>query len=58
LLLNICECTNVLSDGEIIADHPTLQIFNDEALLVQAHLEKPMRMQGTLLVLSSNGPDM
>lgn len=46
LVLDLCERTIVLCDGVIIADGPTLQIFSDEALLAQAHLEKPMRMQG------------
>ncbi|MBP2626069.1 MAG: cbiO [Firmicutes bacterium] len=46
LVLDLCERTIVLSDGAIIADRPTLQIFSDEGLLAQAHLEKPIGMQG------------
>jgi len=46
LVLDLCERTIVLSDGVIIADRPTLQIFSDEELLNRAHLEKPMGMQG------------
>ena len=45
LVLDLCQRTIVLSQGRIIADGPTLEIFNDEALLAQAHLEKPFRMQ-------------
>ena len=46
LVLDICERTIVLSEGKIIADSSTLEIFNDEALLIRAHLEQPMSMQG------------
>ena len=46
LVLDLCERTIVLSDGMIIADGPTLQIFSDDMLLAQAHLEKPLGMQG------------
>jgi len=46
LVLELCERTIVLSDGLIIADRPTLQIFSDDTLLAQAHLEKPLRMLG------------
>jgi cobalt/nickel transport system ATP-binding protein len=46
LILDLCERTIVLSDGRIIADGPTIDIFNDEKLLAQGHLEKPLVMQG------------
>jgi len=46
LVLDVCERTIVLCNGVVIADRPTLQIFSDEALLIQAHLEKPLGMQG------------
>jgi cobalt/nickel transport system ATP-binding protein len=45
LVLDLCRRTMVLHEGKIIADGPTDRIFNDEALLVRAHLEKPLRMQ-------------
>lgn len=45
LVLDLCKRTIVLSEGKIIADGPTEQIFTNEALLVQGHLEKPLAMQ-------------
>jgi len=46
LVLDVCERTIVLHNGLILADRPTMQIFSDTALLTQAHLEKPLGMQG------------
>ncbi len=46
LILDLCERTIVLSEGIILADGPTVEIFNDEELLNRGHLEKPLRMQG------------
>lgn len=46
LILDLCERTIVLSRGRILADGPTLEIFNDEDLLKRGSLEKPLRMQG------------
>lgn len=46
LVLDLCARTVVISSGTIIADGPTLDIFNNQELLDQAHLEKPFRMQG------------
>lgn len=46
LVVDLCERTIVLCEGKIIADSPTLELFNDEALLARAHLEKPISMQG------------
>ncbi|CQR71110.1 Energy-coupling factor transporter ATP-binding protein EcfA3 [Sporomusa ovata DSM 2662] len=46
LVLDLCARTVVLSAGTVIADGPTLDIFNNEELLNEAHLEKPFRMQG------------
>ena len=46
LILDLCERTIVLSEGRIIADGPTVQIFNDEKILTQGHLEKPLVLQG------------
>lgn len=48
LVLDVCERTIVLSDGRILADGPTFQIFTDESLLAKSNLEKPLRMQGCL----------
>lgn len=46
LALDVCERTIVLAEGKILADGPTVQIFNDESLLAKSSLEKPLRMQG------------
>ncbi|SMD10813.1 energy-coupling factor ABC transporter ATP-binding protein [Sporomusa malonica] len=46
LVLDLCARTVVISAGRVIADGPTLDIFNDQELLDRAHLEKPFRMQG------------
>lgn len=45
LVLDLCERTIVLGEGRVIADGPTLDIFNNEDVLARGHLEKPMRMQ-------------
>lgn len=46
LVLDLCERTVVLSGGEVRADGPTREIFQDEALLKECRLEKPLSMQG------------
>lgn len=46
MVLDLCERTIVIHDGHIMADGPTLDIFNDETLLASSHLEKPFRLQG------------
>ncbi|MGE5527744.1 MAG: energy-coupling factor ABC transporter ATP-binding protein [Patescibacteria group bacterium] len=46
LVLDLCPRTIVLDGGRIAADGPTALIFDDEALLAAAHLEKPLSMQG------------
>lgn len=46
MALDVCERTIVLHKGEITADGPTIDLFNDERLLAQSGLEKPLRMQG------------
>lgn len=45
LVLDLCERTIVIHEGQVMADGPTLDIFSDEELLEKSHLEKPMRMQ-------------
>lgn len=45
MVLDLCERTIVLKDGILLADGSTREIFNDESLLRQAHLEKPLSMQ-------------
>lgn len=46
LVLDLCERTVVLNNGRVMADGPTLEIFGNERLLLDNHLEKPLRMQG------------
>lgn len=46
MVADICERVIVLSHGKVRADGTTRQIFGDEALLVECHLEKPLSMQG------------
>jgi cobalt/nickel transport system ATP-binding protein len=46
MVLELCERTIVLHQGEVRADGPTLEIFNDVKLLEECRLEKPLSMQG------------
>jgi cobalt/nickel transport system ATP-binding protein len=46
MVIDLCERTIVLHGGEVKADGPTSDIFTDEALLAQCHLQKPLSMQG------------
>ena len=46
MVLELCERTIVLRDGEVRADGPTRGIFRDEGLLAACRLEKPLSMQG------------
>ena len=46
MVMDLCERTIILHDGKIKADGPTREIFQDENLLAESHLEKPFRLQG------------
>jgi len=46
LVLDLCQRTIVINDGQVMADGPTGEIFQNETLLAGSHLEKPLRMQG------------
>jgi cobalt/nickel transport system ATP-binding protein len=46
LVVDLCERTIVMHDGQIGADGPTLEIFSNGDLLARSCLEKPLRMQG------------
>ncbi len=46
MVLDLCERTIVLHRGEIKADGPTQDIFNNVQLLAECRLEKPLSMQG------------
>jgi cobalt/nickel transport system ATP-binding protein len=54
MVLELCERTIVLKDGQVRADGPTLEIFQDEALLAECRLEKPLSMQGCPVCRSSS----
>ena len=46
MVMDLCERTIVLHEGEIKADGPTGEIFQNEDLLARCYLEKPLSMQG------------
>jgi len=46
MVLDICERTIVLHEGEVKADGPTREIFANDRLLAECRLEKPLSMQG------------
>lgn len=46
LVLDLCERTIVIHNGQVTADGPTQEIFADQDLLDRSHLEKPLRLQG------------
>ena len=46
MVLDLCQRTIILHEGAIVADGPTGEIFQDEALLAACRLEKPFSMQG------------
>jgi cobalt/nickel transport system ATP-binding protein len=46
MVLDLCERTIVLHEGEVKADGPTIVIFRDDALLARCRLERPLSMQG------------
>lgn len=46
MVLDVCGRTIVVRDGQVTADGPTRDIFSDQALLAESHLEQPLRLQG------------
>ena len=54
LALDLCERTIVISSGNVAADGPTREIFEDEGLLDACHLEMPLVMQGCPSVRSEH----
>jgi cobalt/nickel transport system ATP-binding protein len=46
MVLDLCERTIILNEGKIQADGKTSDIFQDEKLLTDCHLDKPLRLQG------------
>jgi cobalt/nickel transport system ATP-binding protein len=45
-VLDLCERTIVIHRGRVLADGRTEEIFQNEALLEESRLERPLRMQG------------
>ena len=45
MVMDLCERTIILHEGKIKADGATEEIFQDEQLLAESHLEKPFRLQ-------------
>jgi cobalt/nickel transport system ATP-binding protein len=46
MVVELCSRVIVLKGGEVRADGPTAEIFNNEKLLAECGLEKPLSMQG------------
>lgn len=45
LVLDLCDRTIVLKEGQIIADGPSEEILSNEEIMLKGHLEKPLRYQ-------------
>lgn len=45
MAFDLCERTIILSQGKIIADGQTLELFRNQKLLEQSNLETPLRLQ-------------
>ena len=45
MVLDLCERTIVIHEGQVKADGPALDIFKDQDLMEESHLEKPLRLQ-------------
>ena len=46
LVLDLCPRTIVLNNGQVRSDGLTPEIFRDDELLAECHLERPLSMQG------------
>jgi len=57
MVLDVCERTIVLHEGEVMADGPTREIFADDRLLKECRLEKPLSMQGCPVCGTANVPE-
>ena len=59
MVLDICERTIIINRGKIEADGPTAEIFQDEKLLADCCLEKPLRMKKVSVMQSfiAEAPD-
>lgn len=55
LVLDLCPRTIVIHQGQVMADGPTLEIFDNGELLKNCHLEKPLRLQGCPVCNQNSG---
>jgi len=46
MALDLCERTIVIKEGEVVADGKSVDILNNESILSESNLEKPLRFQG------------
>ena len=46
MVLDLCDRTIILQAGQVVADGPTRDLLQDDALLHASGLEKPLCMQG------------
>jgi cobalt/nickel transport system ATP-binding protein len=46
MAMDLCERTIVMHKGMVTADGPTMNIFQEDGLLHESRLERPLRMQG------------
>lgn len=46
MALDLCERTIIIREGEVAADGDSMVLLNDESLLSECNLEKPLRFQG------------
>ncbi|MRR33106.1 ABC transporter ATP-binding protein [bacterium] len=56
MVLDLCERTIVLHEGEVMADGPTREIFRNDELLARCRLERPLSMQGCPVCGSKASP--
>lgn len=45
LAMDLCQRTLVLDGGKVLMDAPTEEVFQNESILLQARLGKPLRLQ-------------
>ena len=46
MVLDLCERTIIIREGEVAADGKSIDILNNKSLLSECNLEKPLRFQG------------
>lgn len=56
MVLDLCERTIILSEGRVLADGATRELFMNKDLLTRAHLEQPFAMQACPVCSKKNNP--